>query len=37
MGGTVAPGFEVADFELADRATLVATWPAQRAVIEALT
>ena len=37
MGGTVAPGFDFADFELADRATLLAGWPAQRAVIEALT
>jgi uncharacterized protein len=37
MGGTVAPGFEFADFELADRATLRAGWPAQRAVIEDLT
>jgi predicted cupin superfamily sugar epimerase len=37
MGGTVAPGFEFADFELADRATLLAGWPAQRAIIEALT
>lgn len=37
MGGTVAPGFDFADFELADRATLLATWPTQRAVIEALT
>jgi len=37
MGGTVAPGFDFADFELADRAALVATWPGQRAVIEALT
>ena len=37
MGGTVAPGFDFADFELADRAALLATWPAQRAIIEALT
>jgi predicted cupin superfamily sugar epimerase len=37
MGGTVAPGFDFADFELADRATLLAGWPAQRAVIEELT
>jgi uncharacterized protein len=36
MGGTVAPGFEFTDFELADRATLLAGWPGQRAVIEAL-
>ena len=37
MGGTVAPGFELADFELGDRATLLAGWPAQRAIIEDLT
>jgi uncharacterized protein len=37
MGGTVAPGFEFADFELADRAALFAGWPAQRAIIEDLT
>jgi predicted cupin superfamily sugar epimerase len=37
MGGTVAPGFDFADFELADRAALLAGWPAQRAIIEALT
>jgi len=36
MGGTVAPGFDFADFELADRATLLARWPAQRAIIEDL-
>ncbi len=37
MGGTVAPGFDFADFELADRAALLARWPAHRAAIEALT
>ena len=37
MGGTVAPGFEFDDFELADRATLLAGWPAHRAIIEDLT
>jgi predicted cupin superfamily sugar epimerase len=37
MGGTVAPGFEFADFELADRAALSARWPRHRALIEALT
>ncbi len=37
MGGTVAPGFEFADFELADRAALFAGWPAQCAIIEDLT
>jgi hypothetical protein len=30
MVGTVAPSFEFADFELADRATLLAGWPARR-------
>lgn len=37
MGGTVAPGFDFADFELADRGRLLAGWPAHRSVIEALT
>ena len=37
MGGTVAPGFDFADFELADRAALLAKWPGQRAIIETLT
>jgi predicted cupin superfamily sugar epimerase len=37
MGGTVAPGFEFADFELGDRTVLLAGWPAHRAIIEALT
>jgi len=37
MGGTVAPGFDFADFELADRARLSTAWPAQRALIEDLT
>jgi predicted cupin superfamily sugar epimerase len=37
MGGTVAPGFEFADFELADRAALLAAWPEHRQVIEDLT
>ena len=37
MGGTVAPGFDFADFELADRAASLAKWPVHRAVIEALT
>ncbi len=37
MGSTVAPGFDFADFELADRAALLAAWPRQRAIIEALT
>jgi predicted cupin superfamily sugar epimerase len=37
MGGTVAPGFDFADFELADREVLLARWPAHRTLIEALT
>ena len=37
MGGTVAPGFEFADFELADRAALCARWRDHRALIESLT
>ena len=37
MGGTVAPGFDFADFELADRVSLLDGWPAHRAVIEDLT
>ena len=37
MGGTVAPGFDFADFELADRAALLATWPGERAIIETMT
>jgi uncharacterized protein len=37
LGTTVAPGFDVADFELGRRADLVARWPGHRALIEALT
>lgn len=37
MGGTVAPGFEFADFELAQRSALIAAFPQHRAMIEALT
>jgi predicted cupin superfamily sugar epimerase len=37
MGGTVAPGFDFADFELAERAALLARWPGHHAAIEALT
>jgi predicted cupin superfamily sugar epimerase len=37
MGGTVAPGFEFADFELAQRGALVTAFPQHRAAIEALT
>jgi predicted cupin superfamily sugar epimerase len=33
----VAPGFDVADFELGRRAELVARWPAHRETIETLT
>jgi predicted cupin superfamily sugar epimerase len=41
-GGTVAPefdfaGFDFVDFELADRARLLTTFPQHRALIEALT
>lgn len=37
VGCTVAPGFDFADFELAERAALVREFPAHRAVIERLT
>jgi predicted cupin superfamily sugar epimerase len=37
VGCTVAPGFDFADFEMADRATLLAEFPQHRAVIEQLT
>jgi predicted cupin superfamily sugar epimerase len=37
MGTTVAPGFDVADFELGDRASLLASHPAARDAILALT
>lgn len=37
VGCTVAPGFDFADFELADRAALAATYPRHRDVIERLT
>lgn len=36
-GCTVAPGFDFADFEMARRAPLVASFPALRAVVERLT
>jgi len=36
VGGTVAPGFDFADFELGDRAGLVAAFPRHRAMIERL-
>lgn len=37
VGCTVAPGFDFADFELADRATLAAAYPAHRQLITELT
>jgi uncharacterized protein len=37
MGGTVTPGFEFADLELAQQSALVAAFPQHRAMIEALT
>jgi predicted cupin superfamily sugar epimerase len=37
LGCTVAPGFDFADFELGDRAALVAAYPAHREAIVELT
>jgi len=37
VGCTVAPGFDFADFELAERVALLAEFPQHRAVIEGLT
>lgn len=37
VGCTVAPGFEFRDFEMADRATLTARFPAHAEIIAALT
>ncbi|MBN1423817.1 cupin domain-containing protein [Candidatus Fermentibacteria bacterium] len=37
VGCTVAPGFEFADFELGDRAALVARYPAHRELIASFT
>ena len=37
VGGTVAPGFDFADFELADRQTLLAAFPQHRQAILRLT
>ena len=37
VGCTVAPGFDFADFELADRTTLLAEFPQHQAVIDRLT
>lgn len=36
MGTTLAPGFDPADFEAGDRASLIRAYPAQRELIEAL-
>jgi hypothetical protein len=37
MGCTVAPGFDFADFEMAERAMLIAQYPQHRPLIEKLT
>ncbi|HMR03889.1 MAG TPA: cupin domain-containing protein, partial [Candidatus Competibacter phosphatis] len=37
LGCTVAPGFDFADFELANRATLIHQYPQHAALIERLT
>ncbi len=37
VGCTVAPGFDFADFELAERAVLLAAFPQHRVVVERLT
>jgi uncharacterized protein len=37
VGCTVAPGFDFADFELAERAQLIRTYPQHRRLIEELT
>jgi predicted cupin superfamily sugar epimerase len=37
VGCTVAPGFDFADFELGDRATLRARYPRRAALIDELT
>ncbi|MBI3635135.1 MAG: cupin domain-containing protein [Candidatus Rokubacteria bacterium] len=37
LGGTVAPGFDFADFELGERARLLADYPQHQALIERLT
>jgi predicted cupin superfamily sugar epimerase len=37
VGCTTAPAFDVADFELADRAVLTDTYPQHQALIERLT
>jgi len=37
LGCMVAPGFDFADFEIADRARLIKTYPDHRTIIEVLT
>lgn len=37
VGCTVAPGFDFADFEMADRSSLTAEYPQHRTLIESLT
>ncbi len=37
VGGTVAPGFDFDDFEMADRKTLIEQYPEHRSIIEQLT
>ena len=37
LGGTVAPGFDFTDFEVAERGALLREFPQHRAVIERLT
>jgi len=37
LGATVSPGFEFADFELAQREALLAAWPEFSALIASLT
>jgi hypothetical protein len=37
VGGTVAPGFDFADFELGERGRLLTQFPRHRAVIDRLT
>lgn len=37
VGCTVAPGFDFADFELAERASLLKAFPQHQAIIELLT
>ena len=37
VGCTVAPGFDFADFELGDRATLLSSFPQHREIIQRLT